>query len=639
MLKAAVWRRLASVLVVSVLVNSLFAPSGVVLAAETVNLVETESSVVESLDIEPEETVQKSEDLNIVDTIEANDATSEVSQYENEEQIHSITSTESIDNSKNSFSTAEPVPTARDSSVVVGPETTPLFAVSTFEVSSGLEFVELYNQGDIPISIADISFRVSNADGETCSSSIVNRGWVLSKDYLYVVSPLNPGSQLTFTQDCELAKDITRLELFYRGSRIQLIDGIIQKPGHLQVSKGTWTSAGARRQPPTVIKQDGSFDKYYWTMSVDPSSLYSTSPYISPNDSSLKIVEILPRPQSTCMPSSVELECGDYIKIVNTSNKEVNLAEFRIRVGSKTSSVSLTTSYNWHDGTLNPTRDELMLKGGSFFVLRYRNDGQQLNLANGSSAVWIEDYAGLQVYDEVMYKDMDKSAATDKSWAYDVETQEWKLGLPNPMAAENIFISLSEPGKGGGELSGLKPCKEDQFRHPETNRCRKIASVDEITDCGEGRERNPATGRCRNVSAARALTPCKEGQYRSEETNRCRSIASAASTLKPCAEDQFRNPETNRCKKIASADELKDCGEGRERNPETNRCRNVLGATTGPDAPFAPEQVNQTAQGMFGWWVIGGASLLALGYAGWQWRFEVKKAIEKFGSVFAAKSK
>lgn len=52
------------------------------------------------------------------------------------------------------------------------------------------------------------------------------------------------------------------------------------------------------------------------------------------------------------------------------------------------------------------------------------------------------------------------------------------------------------------------------------------------------------------------LTPCSSGQYRNPETNRCRKIASTSqeSTLIPCKEGQERNPETNRCRKILASD-------------------------------------------------------------------------------------
>jgi hypothetical protein len=149
-----------------------------------------------------------------------------------------------------------------------------------------------------------------------------------------------------------------------------------------------------------------------------------------------------------------------------------------------------------------------------------------------------------------------------------------------------------------------------------------------LTDCGEGRERNPATNRCRNIPSSSSLQPCKEGQYRSEDTNRCRSIAlAAASVLKPCADNQFRNPATNRCKNIASSDDLADCGEGRERNPTTNRCRNVLGASVVSKADFAVEPIADGAVAFVGWWALGGVAALAIGYATWEWRQEIRRYV------------
>ncbi len=148
--------------------------------------------------------------------------------------------------------------------------------------------------------------------------------------------------------------------------------------------------------------------------------------------------------------------------------------------------------------------------------------------------------------------------------------------------------------------------------------------------CGAGQERNMATGRCRNSASTVGLKPCREGQYRSEETNRCRSIALAVSARKPCADDQFRNPLTNRCKKIASTDEVKDCGEGRERNPQTNRCRNIIRSDV-PEAAFAVEPIKQTGMAFAGWWALGGVLILAFGYAGWEWRYEIRSSLRTLG--------
>jgi hypothetical protein len=103
-----------------------------------------------------------------------------------------------------------------------------------------------------------------------------------------------------------------------------------------------------------------------------------------------------------------------------------------------------------------------------------------------------------------------------------------------------------------------------------------------------------------------------------------------AGTLKPCADDQFRNPDTNRCKKIASDEDiaLADCGEGRERNPETNRCRNIV-AVAPPEAEFAVEPVADPQSVFIGWWIAGGAALIALGYGGWEWREEIGRLVRK----------
>jgi len=160
----------------------------------------------------------------------------------------------------------------------------------------------------------------------------------------------------------------------------------------------------------------------------------------------------------------------------------------------------------------------------------------------------------------------------------------------------------------------------------------------QYASCDAGYERNLSTGRCNKTEATATLAPCNEGQYRSEETNRCRSLASAvASVLKPCGDDQFRNPLTNRCKKIASTDDVADCGEGRERNPETNRCRNVVQSDV-PAAAFAVEPIKDSATAFAGWWALGGVGSLALGYAGWEWRRELRSVLQKATAFLKIKS-
>ena len=143
-----------------------------------------------------------------------------------------------------------------------------------------------------------------------------------------------------------------------------------------------------------------------------------------------------------------------------------------------------------------------------------------------------------------------------------------------------------------------------------------------------------------DTETSATLTPkaCAANQYRSPETNRCRLINSATSTLPAqCKVGQQRNPETGRCKAIAST-ATTACKEGQERNPETNRCRNIKQLST---APFGVKGATTKQQGGMGWymWVaIGGVALLIVGYAVWEWREELKKLFEAAKRKFAGKA-
>lgn len=261
------------------------------------------------------------------------------------------------------------------------------------------------------------------------------------------------------------------------------------------------------------------------------------------------------------------------------------------------------------------------LQPGELLIVKFADTELTLT-KTATGAVYLLSEDGTEV-DEVDYTDLPK----ESSWS--LLDGKWLVSYHLTPGQANEYLQYP-------------PCETGYERNASTGRCNKIVDLASVlqADCGEGRERNPLTGRCRNIPVEKELVPCKEGQYRNEETGRCRSIALAVSSLKPCADDQFRNPQTNRCKKIASADDamLADCGEGRERNPETNRCRNVLAVST-TKLPFAPENVTQVASATWGWWVFGGVSLLALGYAGWQWRWEVGRIARQVRSTFSPKNK
>ncbi len=295
-----------------------------------------------------------------------------------------------------------------------------------------------------------------------------------------------------------------------------------------------------------------------------------------------------------------------YIELVNSSTVDLDVSGCRLMTNRSSS--------------LSAELPDLVIEPGGFLVI-YIDDTELKLTKSTSGTVYLLASDTVTELDQVFYEDL----STDTSWSR--FGAEWKQTYSLTPLAQN-------------QHAQYPPCGDGYWRNELTSRCNKIAPPTVLAACRDDQYRSEETGRCRNVTTSRQLTPCREGQYRSEETNRCRSIASAVSTLKPCADDQFRNPLTNRCKKIASSDDvaLADCGEGRERNPQTNRCRNILSSAM-PTAPFAPEKVAYTAEGLWGWWAFGGVSLLALGYAGWQWRFELGRAANGALRFFASRGK
>jgi hypothetical protein len=213
----------------------------------------------------------------------------------------------------------------------------------------------------------------------------------------------------------------------------------------------------------------------------------------------------------------------------------------------------------------------------------------------------------------------DDGSVIDQPAAYNdpSEVEAWALidgawqytNQPTP-AAENLVSIIEVRVDEETVPKQLAPCAANQYRSPETNRCRLL------------------------VTATATLTPCKDGQYRSEETNRCRTIALAGGTLTPCREDQYRSEETNRCRNFATAAKaLTPCKDNQYRSEETNRCRTIA-ATIPPPAAFAVEPIKDTGKVFVGWWALGGVMTLAAGYGVWEWRREITSGVRKLVTFF-----
>jgi hypothetical protein len=315
--------------------------------------------------------------------------------------------------------------------------------------------------------------------------------------------------------------------------------------------------------------------------------------YEYPDSTALQMSEIVPNARN-CAPTETALDCSDYVKLYNPTNADIDLSQFRLRNGYK--GQTPTTS--------NTTQLSGFLESGHYAVI-------PMDITSSASWVWLEDTYGLKQYDGTVTGYPDAASKDGQAWAYDTGDGSWKwTSQPTPADSPSVFPVSPDPEP--QPSTSLTPCKDGQYRSEETNRCRTI------------------------VTASSSLAPCGKNQYRSEETNRCRNIVTASTSLTPCSEDETRNPDTNRCRKVAATStSLVPCKDGQERSPDTNRCRNVVVASV-PEAAFAVEPIKQTGTAFVGWWALGGVGLLALGYAGWEWRQEVTTGIRKIGTFFSS---
>lgn len=289
----------------------------------------------------------------------------------------------------------------------------------------------------------------------------------------------------------------------------------------------------------------------------------------------LNVTELLPNPLGAD-------DGGEFIEIYNPNLSDVSLENYNLFIGDN------NIKYNFPAGST--------VRAGQY--MSFTNNEIKFTLLNTISHATLKSIDG-QIIDVTPNYNNPKEGY---SWA--VINDIWKYTnrpTPGSVNLDNLVESSDDAVKSD---SGLAPCGVNQYRSPETNRCRNI------------------------IESTSTLVPCKDGQYRSEETNRCRNIVPSAA-LTPCAEGQERNPETNRCRSIASTlgvSNLAPCKEGQERNPETNRCRNIVSAM--PLVDYAPEQTHESSNNYILWWSLSAVGLVAAGYGVWEWRKEITNLIK-----------
>lgn len=462
--------------------------------------------------------------------------------------------------------------------------------------------VELHNTTRQFAPLSDITLVVSVSTNHTDYTCRVNlQGYAPPQSsvryYHPAVAPTD-GAQLQGCPSVPDGEQVTRYDVALErsGATIDKANAAVDElAGALVWERARWTAAA----------RTGVFAKDFRARSGEAEV---AAPYETPGEPSLQILEVLPHPH-TC--DAAPDNCQKYVKIKNTGDQPIDFAAYRLRSGTPGSNSTVR----------NTSSLAGVIASGQVLTIRAQANGAELAiLRNGT--LWFEDQHGLVSFSPRIdaYNGAGQAAHQGKSWAYNSQTGAWQWTTPSPDRADNIIADTPASPQQPSQPSG-KPCPAGQERNPATNRCRKINN-------GEKQSKHTADSAksARTTSRAQKLTICKPGQERNPATGRCRTVSAAGQQLAACKAGQYRNPATGRCKKLGAANsrQLTPCKPGWERNPSTNRCRKSTSKNSkAPAAGYAVEPSSNNGQTEIVWWMIGGVAVVAVGYAGWEWRSEI----------------
>lgn len=446
----------------------------------------------------------------------------------------------------------------------------PLLVTAYQRTTSGLQFVQLYNDGNEPLDISQ--WRITNE-----SSQLLMLGNIegLLRPKTHIIASL-PGVVTGASASIEA------LLTFSAVAKLSVVPPVGSSYKQVEYEL---KAAGGSVWKRTTTTTGYSSSTTSFTAVVDQ-ALFDDGWYLPPAQPGVEIVEIYPY-ASSCGPHDVSVLCGDYIKLHNPSQQELSLDDFVLRTDSSSSNRTSSNTFSL---------DGITIPAGGFYAVWQNNQGARISLTNSGGYVWLEDAWGIENYAPEVKYEAAGSGQQGFAWAQKPDgTWAW-TSSPQPLGANVFPIVLA------AEVDTLAECPDGKYRNPETNRCRTIEE------------------------AVNALAACPEGQYRNPDTNRCKATATAAAaSLTPCKEGQERNPATNRCRSIASAvAELIPCDEGYERNPATNRCRKVQPLTNTASVGEAAQAAGANNAALP--WVIGMAAIGALGYGIYEWRHELSAA-------------
>ncbi len=369
--------------------------------------------------------------------------------------------------------------------------------------------------------------------------------------------------------------------------------------------------------------------------------------YVRPSVTSLKIVEMYPKPQ-TCAPGDNNPLCSEYVKLYNPSDSAILLSAYRLRSGvAGQSATSSNTVY----------LPELLLSAHSYVSF-------PVGLVDSGAWTWLEDRYGIAMYDETVASYPSTSGHDGMAWSFNDQTGQFQwTRFPTPGSESNKFSDGEVVNQCSGlKLSEIAANNDPQFIEVynessspldisgcqlQTNRSQSVSyafEADTILDAGEYRAvaiagsgltlTKTTTGTVyilssdgfsevdsrsyENLDDGTSLAlvggrwlqtfsvtpgsensfeeylPCQDGYIRNEETGKCNKIQ-VATVLKACGDNQYRSEETGRCRTLATlASTVSVCAANQYRNPETNRCKLISSTTDEPKACPVGQERNLT---------------------------------------------
>ncbi|MBP6041844.1 lamin tail domain-containing protein [Candidatus Saccharibacteria bacterium] len=457
------------------------------------------------------------------------------------------------------------------------------------------QFIELHNPTNTRVSLSGLKIEHKAATGSAWNNMVTLKGDVEAGGYYLIASVGYPNVTINQIDALGMENGGGHLRIYSQDGGIEhdLVGwGNAVAPDKTAALK----TANGQSSKRHVDKNGRSFDSnnngldFYVSNSPTPGTggIIDLSEPEDPELPEVSVEAYLPIDITELFPDPVSPQTDandEFVELYNPNNESVSLEGYVLQTGS---------SFNYKF-----TLPDVELAANQYLAII--SSDSSLTLSNSGGNARILDPKGEQQGIAEEYS----QAKSAQSWVKFNEGWAW-TEKTTPGAKNELVISV-----GDAELvnttsdKSLISCRSDQFRNPETNRC-KLKS-----------------------SSSSSLTPCKAGQTRNTETNRCRSTASFGSSgLKACAADQFRNPETNRCKKLSSASSsLKACGEGQERSKDTNRCRKLAGNNkadvTDAAAVLSTDKVKQNLPLIA---VIGGGSVI---YALYEFRYDIRNKFAK----------